>query len=151
MYMERNRVPKGMARVRIGVGGVESLIEKMTFEQRLGKGEGTSYANYCGKSIVGMNQVTVSSRPLVMGLVGFVAGNRNHCRHCWHLSLPLWHEFVPTSATVPEGFCRLLVEGSPRELMPLEETKDRWGAGGPIPQSPFPCLGQLGCVLHRLR
>lgn len=81
MYMERNRVPKGMARVRIGVGGVESLIEKMTFEQRLGKGEGTSYANYCRKSIVGVNQVTVSSRPLVMGLVGFVAGNRNHCRH----------------------------------------------------------------------
>lgn len=55
-----------MVRVRIGVEGVESLIEKMTLEPRLGKGKGMSYANYWGKSIVGVNRVSVCSRPLVI-------------------------------------------------------------------------------------
>lgn len=55
-----------MVRVRIGAGGVENLIEKMTFEQRRGQGEGMSDANYWGKSIVDIDRVLVSSRPLVV-------------------------------------------------------------------------------------
>lgn len=52
-------------RVRDGLGGMEVLTEKVTFEQRLGKGEGMSRVDSWEKSVVGMSRVVVSSSPLV--------------------------------------------------------------------------------------
>lgn len=64
MYMEREHW-RGIVRVRDGLGGMEVLTEKVTFEQRLGKGEGMSRVDSWEKSIVGMSRVVVSSSPLV--------------------------------------------------------------------------------------
>lgn len=52
-------------RVRDGLGGMEDLTEKVTFERQLGKGKAMSRVDSWEKSIVGMSRVVVSSSPLV--------------------------------------------------------------------------------------
>lgn len=47
-------------------GGMEGLTKKVTFEQRLGKGEGMGCVDFWKKSVVGISQVMVSSRPRVI-------------------------------------------------------------------------------------